>query len=396
MKNTWDKKMKELLAAAEASGLDKPASSTVPESEKTAPEAAPKPNYLLPGGVVPEQEPLLPGVGGGPWEPPAGTESVPESETDRALNEALQQLASSIGAGGGSAAAGSIGGAAADRFGVADALRESAVQKSDELYEALAAFAGKQDGRYDALISQISEKGYKDFAGVGDLLAYYAAQGDRAAGNAAANAAADNGGNPDSYAAAQAARKRLDFADAGTEAALGYYNAQLDKWLAAIRAAGADAGDIYGLMQDNVDGTHAAATDEGKLGEALFASLADMENTRAEAEADAFSALLSHYAKLQASGGTGNGTANGGAAGTGSAAGGAGSATNGAGGEAVAISPMEIDQEYELLLNPKNGVYPKYSATEALILLWKKYPQMHEYLLQKYDKVLNPDYEFKD
>lgn len=380
MKNTWDKKMKELLAAAEASGLDKPAASAVPESGKT--EAAPKPNYLLPGGVAPEQEPLLPGVGGEPWAPAtdAGSTTKTESETDRVLNEALQQLAASIGAGG-SAAAGSIGSAAADRFGVADALRESAVQKSDGLYEALAAFAGKQDGRYDTLISQISEKGYRNFAGVSDLLAYYAAQGDRAAGNAAANAAADNGGNPDSYAAAQAARKRLDFADAGTEAALGYYNAQLDKWLAAIRAAGADASDIYGLMQDNVDGTHAAATDEGKLGEGLFASLADMENTRTEAEADAFSALLSHYAKLQANGGAGNGAANG---------------AGGTAGETVAISPMEIDQEYELLLNPKNGVYPKYSATEALILLWKKYPNMHEYLLKKYDKVLNPDYTFKD
>lgn len=396
MKNTWDKKMKELLAAAEASGLDKPAASAVPESGKT--ESTPKPNYLLPGGVAPEQEPLLPGVGGEPWAPAtdAGSTTETESETDRVLNEALQQLAASIGAGGSSAAAGSIGGAAADRFGVADALRESAVQKSDGLYEALAAFAGKQDGRYDTLISQISEKGYKDFAGVSDLLAYYAVQGDRAAGNAAANAAADNSGNPDSYAAAQASRKRLDFADAGTEAALGYYNAQLDKWLAAIRAAGADASDIYGLMQDNVDGTHAAATDEGKLGEGLFASLADMENTRTEAEADAFSALLSHYAKLQANGGAGNGAANGGAAGTGSAAGGTGSATNGSAGATVPISPMEIDQEYELLLNPKNGVYPKYSATEALILLWKKYPDMHEYLLKKYDKVLNPDYEFKD
>ena len=84
----------------------------------------------------------------------------------------------------------------------------------------------------------------------------------------------------------------------------------------------------------------------------------------------------------------------GGASGSGSAGSTAGSATAGDG--TGSISPMELDREYEQMLNPENGVYPKYSATDALIILWKKYPGMQDYLLQKYDKVLNPDYTFKE
>jgi acetyl esterase/lipase len=36
-----------------------------------------------------------------------------------------------------------------------------------------------------------------------------------------------------------------------------------------------------------------------------------------------------------------------------------------------------------------------YTPVDALILLWDKYPTMHAYLLEKYEKVLNPDYSFE-
>lgn len=378
MIDTWKKKWQELLDGAE-------------QKEPAVTQPADKPNYLYPEGKAPEQEPLLPGLGGEPWQGEQGSvgESTGTENTvadSKELAAALEALANSFSTPATpSAAENAAKDTAADRLAAGDALRESGAQKSDTLYDALLAFAGKQDGRYDALIDQISNKGYTGFAGVDDLLAYYAAAGRSEARGALAEGAAENGGNPDSYAAAQAARGRLDFANAGTEAAINYYNGQLDRWLATLQAAGADAADIYGLAQDNVDGTHEAATAEGKLGESLFASLSDMANTRTEANADAFSALLSYYGKLKGNTGSTNSTG--------------GTATEGGDkteGETIPISPMEIDREYDLMLNPENGVYPKYSATDALIVLWKKYPSMHDYLLEKYNKVLNPGYDFEE
>ncbi|MBQ8350755.1 MAG: hypothetical protein IJY20_01765 [Clostridia bacterium] len=331
-------------------------------------------NYLTDSGYQPTNKDLLPGIGS-----PLPNISRPEeeaekakAETDNAIREALKTLADRL-AGGETASETESESAlrteASDRFAASDALRENATEKGDTLYDALLSFAGKQDGRYDALIDQISQKGYRDFAGVSDILSSYAAQGDRAAGYAAAGGAIENGGNPDSYAAAQAARKRLDFTEAGNAAALSYYNDQLDRWLSTLQAAGSDATDIYALMQDNVDSTHAAATEEGKRGEGLFASLADLQSTRAEADADQFSSLLSHYTKVKEEEG-----------------------------EKIdkdAISPMEIDREYEAMLAGEGQSGTALTSTDALIALWQKYPTMREYLLEKYDKILNPDYVFK-
>lgn len=333
-------------------------------------------NFLREDGKMPQND-LLPGIGG--EEPnvsrPAENETgaATENETDIAIREALKLLAERLAAGTApteSESEGALRAEASNRLTAAEALRENATEKGNTLYDALLAFAGKQDGRYDALIEQISEKGYADFAGVSDILSSYAEQGDRAAGYAAANGAADNGGNPDSYAAAQAARQRLAFTDAGSTAALSYYNDQLDRWLSALKAAGADATDIYGLMQDNVDGTHEAATEEGKLGESLFSSLSDLQSTRTEAEADQFSSLLSHYAKLKGESGQADGV------------------------DENATSPMEIDREYERMITDTDGTGAAYSPTDALIKLWKKYPTMRDYLLEKYNTVLNPPYEF--
>lgn len=330
-------------------------------------------NYLTEDGKNPQND-LLPGIGGDRpnISRPLEQETATESETDRILREALELLTGRVTNGTGTESAGEtiLREAATGRMNAADELRANATEKGNTLYDALMAFAGKQDTRYDSLLSQISEKGYRDFAGVSDILSSYAAQGDRAAGYAAAGGAMENGGNPDSYAAAQAARQRLAFTDAGNTAALQYYNDQLDRWLSTIEAAGRDGANLYGLVQDNVDSTHAAATEEGGLGESLFSSLADLQKSRTEGDVDAFSALLSHYSKVKGEGGDKSAASDG-------------------------PSPMEIDREFERMTTDKDGTGAAYSSTDALIKLWKKYPSMQAYILEKYQGILNPEYEFK-
>jgi hypothetical protein len=345
----WNEKMDKLLTEA---GLK--------EREKERPR-----NFLTDSGYMPEND-LLPGLGGGSLPEDQRVETDSSVRTDNALTDALQQLADRITAERWQQSEVEKQGLATaeDRFAASDALRESAEGKGEALFEALMSFAGKQDGRYDALIGQISDKGYRDFAGVSDILADYAAAGDRAAGKAAGAAAIENGGNPDSYAAAQAARKRLDFTNAGNAAALDYYNGQLDRWLATLQAAGDDAGELYALLQQNVDGTHEAATEEGKRGESIFASLTDLQGVKEKADADRFSSLLSHYGKVREES------------------------------KASAVSPMEIDREYDALIKGVGGD-TALSPSEALISLWKTYPTMHDYLLGKYKELLNPSYEFK-
>ena len=352
----WNEKMEKLLAGIK------------PQKKE------PQRNFLTDSGYMPENN-LLPGLGGGSL-PEAQRTDKSDTRTDNALKLALQQLSDRIGADRKEQSAAEKAGLAAmgDRLTAADALRDSAQEKGNALFDALMAFAGKQDARYESLVGQISEKGYRDFAGVADILADYAAAGDRAAGQAAATAAMENNGNPDSYAAAQAARKRLDFTEAGNAAALDYYNGQLDRWLSALQAAGSDASDLYALMQKNVDGTHDAASAEGEIGESIFSSLADLQGVKEQADADRFSALLSHYEKVRGASKTDKESA-------------------GTGGTASAPSPMEIDREYDALVKGVGGD-TALTSREALIELWKKYPSMHEYLLKKYEGLLNPSYQF--
>ena len=83
-----------------------------------------------------------------------------------------------------------------------------------------------------------------------------------------------------------------------------------------------------------------------------------------------FSSLLSHYTKVKEN----------------------------AGGETADqdVSPMQVDVEYEQLINGKESNGTKYTPQNALIILWKKYPTMREYLMKKYEGILNPEYTFKD
>ncbi len=248
-----------------------------------------------------------------------------------------------------------------DRLAAGEAANAEADARDDSLYKLLLAYTKKQDGRYDELLREIAEGDYRQNTGAKEILAEYAAQGNSAAAHSLADGAAANGGNPDSYAAAQAARSRLALTEAGNAAARNYYGEQLDRLLKVISASGADMDDLYGRIQDNVDGKRGAAEDALSLGADLLSELASLQNDRRTDDLKELSSLLARAEEAK--------------------------------GEE--ISPMELDQEYAALTDTAKGA-EALSPVDALIRLWKKYPGMQDYLREKYKEVLDPPYQFTE
>lgn len=231
----------------------------------------------------------------------------------------------------------------------------------------------QQDGRYEALLREVIGGNYRNNPAARALLDAYAAEGEKNARHALASAAADNGGNPDSYAAAQAARQRGDASLAGTQAALDAYGKQLDRWLAVLRAAGGDAGDLFGAMQKNADSAAASAKDDLSLGASLLGGAAEAESDARKTNASLYSSLLSQYEKRRKE------------------------HNEALEKEAAqnAPSPMQIDREYDAMTTGTPGTPAAYSAVDALIALWEKYPAMRTYLEKKY-AALSAAYSSRD
>lgn len=249
--------------------------------------------------------------------------------------------------------------AAKDSLATGKSESGKGIARSDALYELLLGFRQQQQSRYDRLIAELESGSYLENAEAKAIIDAYNARGQGAARHASAEAAGASGGNPDSYAAAQAKRQQLAFLDAGHEAAQEYYHDRLDRLLAAVRASSADIGDILAAAQDNVEATDRRAESSLSIGAELLEAL----NTAREASKKNTAAILSNLEKEEAKG--------------------------------DAISPMELDREYVALLSGKvDGTH--HTPTDALILLWKKYPAMQDYLAKKYKEVLEPSYSFGD
>ena len=253
----------------------------------------------------------------------------------------------------------SMADAANDRMEEGDAARAEAKTRADELYGMILSYAGKQDGRYDELIREIAEGDYRNSKGAQAILSEYERDGKNAQEHSLADGAAANGGNPDSYAAAQAARSRLAMTEAGEKAARTYYGEQLDRLLKAITSSGADMDSLYRRMQDHIDGQNEAAGDDLSIGADLLSELASLQNDRRTDDIKELSSLLSRAEETK---------------------------------NTPTVSPMEVDREYDALTDPKGE--HALTAVEALIRLWRKYPSMQEHLLQKYKDILVPPYEF--
>lgn len=235
---------------------------------------------------------------------------------------------------------------------------KSASAKSSALYDLLRGFTAKQESRYDRLIAEIERGDYLASDAAKSIIDSYSARGREAAGHAAAEAAAANGGNPDTYAATQANRQRLAFEEAGQAAAREYYSAYLDRMLSALRASSADIGGLYGGLQDNIEASDKRASDNLSIGAELLSALAAAQEKSKESTLEALSELAKDEEKK------------------------------------TTVSPMEVDLTYNALLTEKVNGKPRYTPTAALMVLWKRFPTMHEYIAEKYADVVGPHYTF--
>ncbi|MBQ8859698.1 MAG: hypothetical protein IJ012_07945 [Clostridia bacterium] len=234
------------------------------------------------------------------------------------------------------------------------AEREAANEKGDTLYDLILDFAAKQDGRYDELLSLVKADDYAGNETAREIFYEYLKNGEIAATDTGASLAGENGGNVDSYSIAMAGHTKNEYGAAGDTAAREYYSEYLDRILRVLQASGGDMNDLYGTMQDNVDTVHKAADTDLSIGSDLLQALADAQTAERKIEADGFAEMTDR----------GNTTGT------------------------YEISPMRLDEEYNTLIT-KEGSGGGYTETEALMLLWDKYPSMRSYLMEKYIKLQN-------
>lgn len=124
---------------------------------------------------------------------------------------------------------------------------------------------------------------YRD-AGAQAIRAVYADYAGTAQGHAAAEGAADNGGNLDTYAAAQANRAAAAMLDAGEAAVAKRADAIGDALIASDKNATAAAGDMMGALGKDADTLAGTAKAEAQAA--------------ANARSDALSDLLNLYGVL--------------------------------------------------------------------------------------------------
>ena len=284
----------------------------------------------------------------------AEEEKLPFAEADgeKSPAENFKDLADSLKDEEGGALREEVGATAEDTTDRGTERSESAAKKNDALYEELAAFIGKQDGRYDGLIDAILKDPAESEIGRA-LLARYMQAGEDSARHTTAAAAGENGGNLDSYAAAQARRQMLDYQSAGEEAAAEAYGKQLDRVLEALGASTEDLTKLFGLAGDSAELDADLAKTLLGTGESLFSSLLDAQTKAEEIESDR---LAEMFDKITDGALLGN------------------------------ISPMQIDEEYYALMSEAGGGH---KSREALLILWNKYPTMRAYIANKYDAIAN-------
>lgn len=123
------------------------------------------------------------------------------------------------------------------------------------------------------------------------LLNYYGIESGEAADNARAGGAADNAGNIDSYAAANAERQRLSKLNAGVNSISGMSQNRFNNMLSTLQSIGVDTTNLFGVEQKN---TQAALENAGKAGDLAVSegetqTAADLQNN--QILADLYAAL---------------------------------------------------------------------------------------------------------
>ncbi len=142
-------------------------------------------------------------------------------------------------------------------FGTIMGNNQQIQQDSAALNELIKQYMGEQSGRYDDFYNWLKTSNPYESDVAKSIMQYYNAQGGKAANEVTAEGIAQNAGNIDSYAAANALRQQLDFTNAGNQAVLNQYNAQSGKMLDTLKALGVDVGDAQDRLMGILGGNQA-------------------------------------------------------------------------------------------------------------------------------------------
>jgi hypothetical protein len=124
------------------------------------------------------------------------------------------------------------------------------------------------ESKYNTLFEDLRTGDYTKEPYYQTILDSYGIKGDAAANDASASGAAANGGNLDSYAAANAQRQQLAFKNAAQSAALNAYNSEVASLLKTLGDLGVNVNDLYKTWASELDSQRSGAVNAylGQLG----------------------------------------------------------------------------------------------------------------------------------
>lgn len=114
---------------------------------------------------------------------------------------------------------------------------------------------------YKELFGNIQDGDYTKKPYYQTILESYGLAGDAAADDAVAGSVGSNGGNLDSYAAANAKRQQLAYKNAAQSAALDAYNAEIGNLIKTLGDMGVNVNDLYATWAQNLDSERGTAAD---------------------------------------------------------------------------------------------------------------------------------------
>lgn len=140
--------------------------------------------------------------------------------------------------------------------------------KSDGYDEQISKSISDLEADYRKLYGTIENGDYTKTPYYQTILDSYGISGENASNAAEASGAAANGGNLDSYAAANAARQQLAFKNAAQNAALSAYNTDITNMLKTLSDMGVYVGDLYDSWGNELDSQRTGAVNTllGQLG----------------------------------------------------------------------------------------------------------------------------------
>ena len=130
---------------------------------------------------------------------------------------------------------------------------DSTNQQSQNYQDNIYKYINDQSGRYGSLNNYNLNTNPYDTETAKSILATYGVKGANASDNAIADSSGDNGGNIDSYAAANAKRQQLAFTTAGNEAVLSDFDSRVTRSLQILQSLGVDVGDALDKVGSNID-----------------------------------------------------------------------------------------------------------------------------------------------